>query len=325
MTTPINLTTPPEIAKILSDANMEPVPYGARHQALADNLGLDLREVIEITKSIPLMLRGADHEESRKRMAVLIAQAAPRVRIVTQQRLPAMIAALMSPGPHDVMAEFVDPLVNTIMAAIVGIDIDLAADSMVSRLFSQSIGVSKRRRMNSELVALRQQIATKLPDLTPAEVSDRMTLCILGMDALRGTLGCSLHDIFRSGIWAAPDPLTRAYPPRTGVPYIDREAVSPVVVHDENHAAGTNFRAWLVKLEDVDDSEARKRFFGFGAHTCLGRKLSLEIWEGMTAALHLHPATIETLNYALRRDDVFHVPEKFVIEVTRVENSHSGH
>ena len=57
------------------------------------------------------------------------------------------------------------------------------------------------------------------------------------------------------------------------------------------------------------------RFWGFGAHLCLGRKLSLQIWRGITTELLTLAPVVTVTRYGLLRDDVFAIPGTFEIEV----------
>jgi hypothetical protein len=319
-----DVDTPSGISTILSSADFEPILYPERHSEIAKALGFDVSEVVRVAKHIPLLLRGTAHLETRKRLAVLIATGARPARKATEELLPTMISDLLKPGSRDVMQHLVNPFVGKIMSAMVGLELQLAGDTMISRLFSQNIGVSKRRRMNTEFGSLRAQIEAKMPDLTEIEVGDRVALCVLGMDSLRGTLGCSLHEILSAGSSQNIDTVTATHPPRTGVPFVDRQAINPVELESKNHAAGTTFRAWLDTYECASSSRSRQRLFGFGAHTCLGRTLSLEIWKTTTDALQQNPATVEILEYDLRRDDVFHIPENFKIEVSHARHSKAG-
>ena len=313
---PIDATCPDAISDILGKPMFAPIAYADRHGALAEKLGFDASEIVKVTQHVPLCLRNSEHRESRKRLGILIAEGAGRVRRTTNEVLPSMISDLLTPGRHDVMSEFIDPFVNMVMTAMVGTSVRFQSDTMVSRLFSQSIGVSKRKRMNNELKSLNDQIRQQMPGLNETEIGDRVALCILGTDTLRGTFGCSLHDIFVRGASHDIDALTADFPPRTGVPYIDREALAPANVSGTEYHSGQTFRAWLSSLEDVQEQDARNHFFGFGAHTCLGRKISTEIWKMVTNNLESHPSSIRVLDYARRRDDVFNIPQTFDIEVT---------
>lgn len=315
MSDAVDVRNTDDIALILGAADFAPVPCGDAHRVLGDKFDLDVSEILAVSQHIPLCLRGDTHLAARRRIAEIISGSATETRAEVEREVPAMISALLTPGHHDVMQEFVTPLVNKIIGKTVGFPLQLDEDTLVSRVFSHTIGISKRRRMNTELRELRLAISTKLPHLNDIEIGDRLALCILGSDAMRGTLACSLHAMFQTGLPAPSDPtLTQTYA-KTGVPFIDREALVSVKVEGQERLAGTVFRARLEAFEQSSDPKARNRFFGFGAHTCLGRTLALHVWQQIVSVLKESSVTVTVTKYALRRDDSFHMPQTFKLEV----------
>jgi hypothetical protein len=308
---PIPITSFDDIEIVLGKSGFDTVPYAVRHHALGEHLGIDVSEIVKATEAIPLCLRGEAHQTSRRRLAKLIADAAAQADAVVESSIPELLANLFRPGWHDVNSEFINPCVERIIGAHIGVSVQIPDDSLLSRVFSQSIGVAKRKRLNGEIGELRRLMARTVPALTEQEIGDRIALAILGTDALRGTLGQSLKDLIERGASATGD----VAPPKTGVPYIDREVLAPTVLSGSKLEAGTVVRAEL-KAFNGSSSEAHKlRFFGFGPHTCLGRRLSIQLWKKIAETWRQQAADVKIIAYALRRDDVFDIPETFEIEV----------
>ena len=154
------------------------------------------------------------------------------------------------------------------------------------------------------------------PDADDLVCGMKLSLARLGRDALMGTLGCSLHQVIAQGEGRAFDQIYwPQLPPRTGVPYIDRMALCPVSVAGKTYEPGAVLRGDLARLEQSDDARAPMSFFGAGAHLCLGRAISLDLWKVMMVALRTSGARARVQHYSLRRDDVFHVPETFLLEM----------
>lgn len=307
---------PGAISALLKSSDVSMAFLPSRHHELSQRLGFDISEIARVAQYIPLFLTGQDHLESRKRLAILISAGAERARRVLAERLPELQAQLLTPGRHNVMDEFICPLVDDLMSAMVGAKVALAPDTMITRIFSPSIGVAKRRRLNSELGSVFTQIKAQLTEPAEVDICDRMVLCILGTDALRGTLGCSLHQIFQQLDCQVADELNAVAPPRTGVSYVDRAVETSTKINGKCHERGDMFRVLLKNFETYETQEARNRFFGQGAHTCLGRKISLEIWTAIMAQLNKTPRKVGVLEFGMSRNDVFAVPDKFIIEVS---------
>ena len=311
MTDPVAVTGYDDLALVLGTRAFEPVAYEARISGLADRLGFDASEVLRAVRAVPLCQRGKAHTETRKRLAALIGQATERVSAFAETDVVALSKGLLSPGPHDVMQELVLPVVDGTIAQIIGVAPESKPDAMISRLFSQSIGVAKRKRMNAEFAGLRTRLSDAFPELDDRAIDDRIALSVLGTDALRGTIGCSLHALFAQD----GDGEATQMPPKTGVPYVEREAVAEVTVSGQSYPAQTHFRACLDALEQGSDKD-KMRFWGYGAHTCLGRQMSVQVWQAIAASFKGALHRIAVTDYALRRDDVFAIPEMFMIEVT---------
>ncbi len=314
MPDPTAITKLDDIAIVLRSPDFRPVDYAARHLSLAAAMGFDATHIVSAINHVPLCLHGDRHAQARKRIARLINEGTENAMAVVETEVPEMIAQLHTPGHHDVMKEFVIPCVDRLISANTGLNITLPSDTLVSRLFSQTLGVAKRRRMNAELLALREKIAAQRPELSHEDISDRIVLFILGVDALRGTIARSMQLIYEGGLQQTSTEIARDYP-ATAVPYIDREATAACPIGGITYPTGTNFRARLDQFEERENQAHRNRFFGFGAHSCLGRKLALALWRTVVNSMRDHPANITVSDFKLRKDDVFAIPEVFEIEV----------
>jgi cytochrome P450 len=306
---PIDVVTPHGIATALSSHDLAPVDYGGRHKALADHLGIDLSATLAVINHIPICLDGKAHADARKRTANIIASGANEALTFVDNQVPEMITTLLAPGQHDVMREFVYPCVNKLISANIGTDLAMCDETLVSRIFSQTTGVAKRRRMNDELTSLHQTIASSQPKLSREDIYDRLALCILGTDALRGAIGCSMKAIFDGA------PISKEFH-KTGVPYIDRRVKRACPIDAVEYPIGANLRAQLQILEAEEHAGDRNRFFGYGAHVCLGRRIAIKLWEQIQRQIAASQVSVMTLRYDLRKDDVFCIPETFVIEVS---------
>jgi hypothetical protein len=205
--------------------------------------------------------------------------------------------------------------VDDFLGALRGVTAELGPGSLLSRIFSASLGIAKRRRLNEEIAFYRDRVAAAFPGDAPLRQDARLALAILGRDSLTGTLALSLRAHFEA---VADQPLLSrslpAIPTHTGVPYVDREALADREVDGSRVLAGETVRLALASLEGQGDA-TRQRFFGGGAHLCLGRPLSIALMERISGELATMPTRVSLRRFALRKDDVFAFPEAFEIEV----------
>ncbi len=301
---------------ILRHPALDVAPFAERVTLLAAHSGLDLAATLFALNHLPLAVSRPRHPEVRRNIASLIADQTPALRPALPALVIDRLAALTRPGTVDAIDAIVAPLVSDTISLLSGIVVAPDEASEVSRIFSQKAGPARRLRIEAELRDLIARIEAGFPLATPEEVGLRLSLVILGRDALMGLLGTSLHAVISS---AADRPLSEAtfpeLPPCTGVPYIDRVAQEPCTVEGTTLRAGDSIRARLDSLEAASDPARRLGFFGAGAHLCLGRSISLDLWREIGRCFGTIDARARVADYALRKDDVFAFPARFVLEI----------
>lgn len=314
------VTDPAQCAHLLASGNLKPC-YNESYEALERHLGTDFSDITFALAHIPLCQHGDPHLRSRRRVSEFLAERKASLSAC----LPRMVAEHFSQfalgGRIEVMREVIEPFVLEVISTIIDIDFRSAVEcSYVSTIFDKSIGMSKRRRIAGEVSELRAFISSHLgPDATDEDVGIRLALVILGNDALKGTLGESLHRLLvensgrRLSEIAYPD-----QPPQTGVPFIERGVDTPFEFAGQNFAAGDRVRIFLQAFASLDALKSRRHFFGAGPHVCLGRPLSIEAWKEVSVFLAGLPFFADVISYAeLTGNYTFLCPEHLELEVYR--------
>ncbi|MFN7223685.1 MAG: hypothetical protein ACK4MS_06690 [Paracoccaceae bacterium] len=303
-------------AEILRSPHLDVVPYAPRVLALSEHLGIDLSATLYALGAIPLCQPRDSHPAVRRAAARMISERSGALRAAIPDIIKARCTVLTEPGRVDVMREVVEPLVSDTLSILADMPIDVAEHAHIGRIFSQTLGVAKRRKMEHELDQLVTGLRQTFPDADDETVGLKLSLAILGRDAMIGTLGCTLHDLVLKLDGAAWSTLAwPETPTRTGVPYIDRVAVQNVTIKGRPVDRGGIVRAQLDDYETAQDPRSRLGFFGAGAHLCLGRALTLDLWSALGSLLAQCAGQPHLVAFALRRDDVFHIPETLVLEI----------
>jgi hypothetical protein len=303
---------PLDPAAVLTSPLLDVTPFADRVAALAARTGLDFSATVFALRALPLATPRGQHAPMRRAMAAALAPRLP----VLRERLPGIVAdrfaVLSRPGEVEMMDAVVVPVVGDVLTVLSGVEVAADECALVSRIFSEILGPSRRIRLEAEVRALRARIEAAYPEADEAELGQRLALVILGRDALIGTVARSLEALFRDGApFAAPD--WPEAPPRTGVPFIDRVAVADGVVSGQSVTGGQSIRASL-QLHETGAGEVLG-FFGAGAHLCLGRTPALDLWREIGRHVATLPGRPEVLDFRLRKDDVFAFPETFRLRV----------
>jgi hypothetical protein len=160
---------------------------------------------------------------------------------------------------------------------------------------------------------MRAAIFSKLgPSTSDDAVGLRLALAILGRDTLLGTLGESLYSIFAGNQGRRLNEINYPQiPPETGVPYIERIVVKPFCDHETHFKTGDRLRIYLQAFVHSTTPHDQGKIFGVGGHLCLGKALSMDLWNGITRVLTKIPLYADIVFHDLRRDDyVFLCPSR---------------
>ena len=314
------ITNPSHCKELMASSNLRPGTSACAedYKALEGRLGFDFSNLTFAFNHIPLCLHGDPHVRARRRMSEFLATR----KAVLSARIPLAVAThfdvMRREGRVEIMKEAVVPLALDIFSALVDIDISGVECTSLSVAFDKSISINKRRRVAAEIAKLRELISCHLgPEATEEDVGLRLALLVLGRDPFIGTLGESLYRLLAANSGGRlldisfPD-----LPPETGVPVVERVVVSPFKLGGCDFAVGDRVRILLQSFAYVDEPRIRTSFFGGGAHTCLGRPVSIDVWKALTALLCAVPLRATVLSYATRDTDyVFTCPEHLEVEL----------
>ncbi|MCX7289382.1 MAG: hypothetical protein NTW20_18070 [Rhodobacterales bacterium] len=311
---------------VLAGAGFGVTPHVDFIRALADRLKIDLSATLTVMRHLPLWTDGPQHAELRREVAAFLAEdrSAKLARATARIRLALFRTLGSDASEHVDLLRMVCEVVDLFMEEFTGLPRPEGDPSGFPSIFSSNLGVAERRRLE---VLLKQQFA-QANDLFPDEPIERHALRVgqfaMGRDALIGTLGLSLHHHLGS---LGEDTLTArrmpAVPTHTGLPAIGRMARVAQTVAGCPVAAGALIECRLDSLAGRPAAE-RRHFFGSGPHLCLGRPLSLALWDCVADALAELDVGLTTTDFALAQSDVFDIPSVFKASKSSVSQPLTG-
>jgi cytochrome P450 len=256
-------------------------PMADRYRELSARFGHDLGPSIALLERLPTFMDGDAHRAMREAMARAFAA-------IRQSQLAAAEAFLADFGPArlrpggrvDLMEDFARPLFKRMTeAAVTARNLPDAAVALVADvplLFSPFTALKTRLEINQRLGRLIAQQGE--------EVICDLGLLALGVRPLTGGLARSLHatvsDHDGSRLSAMAWPARMIFSPVT---YVDRLCLEPVALDGETFAVGEHLRC-EIQPADWTPEHRQVTMFGVGAHLCLGRPISEQIW-GLSVAL----------------------------------------
>lgn len=304
---------PDIVDRLLKDTRLDQFPLRAKYEELQERLGVDFSAILYTMSYTATFNPEPAHMEIRRRQARLL-------RTRTEAALEAMptivadrMACLERPGRYDMITEVIEPVVDRFQSHIAGFDARLDPTTPFSFLISYSIGVAKRRRLEKNTRRLIEEACAELGGEEGDDLGDSLLLYLLASDSLIGMLGRSVHHYLVS------DAETRAAmplePTRTGVPFVLRVAREDVETSNGTIPEGAVIRLRLDAGEGTDRRRCRLNFFGNGDRACIGRPLTLRLWQEILAKLQANAHDLRVVSYRIKEDDFVAVPENFIVEV----------
>jgi cytochrome P450 len=303
---------------LLQSPHLEVAHYERSYEELQERSGHAFENLLFAYRHVPLCLNGAEHREARRRSAAFLNGRKPVAAAAILSLVEDSFVLLESRSEVDLAAEVLEPLVTRLLLSVVGVDERALSAKPTATIFDRLLGLRKRLRLEQEVSLLRAAIRDALqPDALPEDVGLLLALCILGQDALFGTVGESLFQILKAQ--AGRKLSEMEFPPaptHTGVPYVERTVTHPIEIAGLALQPGSRLRLMLQSFSYTEDPDDRTRLFGAGVHSCLGRPLSLDLWGKITKRLSQIERRVEILRYELRTDDyLFTCPKTFLIRL----------
>jgi hypothetical protein len=305
--------------RLLASPDTRPATYSDDYVALNKRLGIDFSNVLLAFFHIPMCLHDEEHKNARRRVAEHMAARRSDLSACMKESLAVHLEPLRREGEVEIVRQVLEPLILSVTEPLTDVPPALAADCRtVSTIFDKSIGPRKRQRVEAELDHMRAAIASKLgPNASEDAIGLRLALAVLGRDTLLGTLGESLFCILSANQGRRLNEITYPrVPPETGVPYIERVVVKSFCDHETEFNTGDRLRIYVQTFAYSDSPRERAQIFGVGSHLCLGKALSLDLWNGIASSLSTIPLYADIVSHTLRTDDyVFLCPSNLTLRL----------
>lgn len=248
--------------------------------SLSERYGMELPHVAYACRVLPVLAGDDAHPQVRKGFATFLAGRLGAL----EPRLPELARSALAPlgrkGHLDAFSDIVEPFIAKVFFVLLQRDVPPEILSLrIADIVFFNMTLSRMRALESR-VAKALALLREGSD-SEDEVAWKFTCLVFGLDslaamlleslttALRGTRGTSLPD----------------YPVETGVPVTLRRAASDFEMAGHQFRKGDLIRLQLQSFGYSDRAEHRKFIFGAGMHSCVGKLISLRVWEHFRRAV----------------------------------------
>ncbi|MDB5541568.1 MAG: hypothetical protein JWQ89_3295 [Devosia sp.] len=311
------VTNPDLCRELLGSANLVPA-LAIESQEVPGALESRLGSLAYACQHIPLCHTGDDHASLRRRLSEHLASRRPAMAEWMAEALPLYVEPFRTSGRVDVVNEVLDPLIRGMMQSLAGIPMPTELDvTQTSRVFDKFSSLSRRTEVAGLMTGLHRHVREMMgPEASEDDVGLRLGLVVIGHDATVGTFGESLVRLLSESEGRPLNQIAfRKFAPQTGVPFAERIVQTPFSAAGVDFEAGQRLRLVLQTFAHSPPEE-HHRFFGVGAHSCLGRPASTDLWSAFGALLGQLSSRVRVLSYELTPNNyIFNVPSKFLVEV----------
>jgi cytochrome P450 len=301
------------IQQILRSPEAELLDLGKILSAVKARFGVELANMEYACGVLPVLVREDVHASIRKQFSAFLSGRLADLDPQLPGIVKASLAALRKKGRVDIIAQVVNPLIQKLFSIL------LKSELPAEFLTLHVVEILSFKAMLTHLKKLDARIGTVLSYLRATtadeeEVGWKFTCLVFGLHTVAMMLVESLVTALREGEGKAVAKLPD-FPIETGVPVSHRRAKADFELEGYKFEAGAFIRLQMQALGYSPSSEDRKYIFGAGAHTCLGKHLSLSIWDAFRREFDAIDLRARVIDYRLSPSHYIIFHESVQIEV----------
>lgn len=271
-------------ADILRSPDMELPGMGSVIAHIENRTGQRFENLHTASRLIPVMMEGAEHATLRRALAVYLSAKT----LQAEHQLPNLVKDTLKPfqirSRFDVYHDVVRPLIHQFISQLVGKAvtqdlIDLRLDLI---LLANKSPVHLRdldRRFGVAIDFLKSdcldeiELACKICCITFGSE----TLCMMLVESMLSAIDAS------SLLKTAKLPI---FPVETGVPQTWRRVTKDTAIAGQNLRAGDIVKLQLQAAGYANRPPLNNLIFGAGVHSCIGKQVTLALWEKFSTAFN---------------------------------------
>jgi len=247
-------------------------------KAIKENYGTELPNVAYACSVLPLLVADEAHPAARKGFATFLAARLAELEGELPELSKACLSPLSRPGRVDIVSEVVDPFIHRVFSVFLQCDLPAEFLAMhVGDILSFNTNLARLKSLEARIAKTLEFLRATTPN--EADIAWKFTCLVFGLDSLAMMLTESI--VTATGGASAHHEGIRLpqFPIETGVPVTFRRAKADFEMDGCSFKAGDLIRLQLQAFGYSELPEYRNFIFGAGMHSCVGKQLSLRIWD----------------------------------------------
>lgn len=243
-------------------------------KTLSDRYGIELPNAAYACRVLPVLAEDDAHPAVRKGFATFLAGRLSALDPHLGELARKALAPLGRKGRLELLSDIVEPFIVNVFSVLLQRDVPQEILSLgIADIVFFNTTVSRMRALDSRVAKALSFL--RAGNDSEDEVAWKFTCLVFGLDSLSAMLTESLVAALRGPYGTKlPD-----HPVETGVPVTFRSAETDFEMNGHHFKKGDLIRLQLQSFGYSERTEDRKFIFGAGMHSCVGRQLTLRIWE----------------------------------------------
>lgn len=240
--------------------------------------GIELPHVAYACGVLPLLVQDDAHPSARKGFATFLAARLFELESELPRLSHSSLAPLSRKGNVDIVSEVVDPFIQAMFSVFLQCSLPEEFLSMhVGDILSFNTNLARLKSLDARIA----KTLAFLRDTTASEdeVAWKFTCLVFGLDSVAMMLTESIVTTLRDERSRSAGARLPEFPVETGVPVTFRRAKNDFEIDGWEFKAGDLIRLQLQSFGYSELADDRKFIFGAGMHSCVGKQLSLRIWD----------------------------------------------
>ena len=267
------------IQQILRSPEAELLDLGSILAAVKARFGVELANIEYACSVLPVLVQEDVHVSVRRQFAAFLSGRLAELDAQLPGIVKSSLAPLRGKGRIDIIGQVINPLIQKVFSIFLKSEMPAEFLTLhVTEVLSFKAMVTHLKRLDARIGIVLSHLRATTAD--EEEVGWKFTCLVFGLHTVAMMLVESLITALRGGQGTGqaaaklPD-----FPVETGVPVSHRRAKADFEVEGHKFEAGDFIRLQMQALGYSPSSEDHKYIFGAGAHACLGKHVSLRIWD----------------------------------------------
>jgi hypothetical protein len=303
------------IREILRHPDAALLDLGAIVAALKAKFHVELANMEYACGVLPVLVGEDVHPSARRQFSAFLSGCFPELDAKLPGIMRTSLTPLRSKGRVDVISEVLNPLLQKVFSIFLKGEMPAEFLTLhISEILSFKVTVAHLKKLDARIATVLSHL--RATTANEEEVGGKFTCLVFGLQTvammLVESLITALRDTDATGQAAVKLP---DFPVETGVPVSHRRAKADFEIGGYKFETGTFIRLQMQALGYSPSSEDHKYMFGAGAHTCLGKHVSLRIWETLRRECDAIGFRARILDYRLSPSHSITIHESVRIEV----------